>query len=51
MKEKIQAIILATQNDIKEYLESDTPLEFLANDIDYKLFVMKLDIEEVIDAA
>lgn len=51
MKEKIKAIILATQNDINEYLQSEVPLECLASDLDFKLYQMGKEIEEILDKA
>lgn len=48
MKEKIEQLILETQNDIFEYLGSEVPLEYQQNDIDEKLHKMKTEILKVI---
>ena len=48
MKDIIEQIILETQNDIYEYLQSEVPLEYQQHDIDEKLHKMKMDVLKVI---
>ena len=44
-KQKVLKIILATQNDINEYLMNDSvPIENNAKDVDFKLECMKAQI-------
>ena len=49
MKEKIEEIILAYQNDITEYMQSCIGLNNYQFDIDYKLNEMKLEILELLE--
>jgi len=49
MKEKIEEIILAYQNDITEYMQSCISLNNYQFDIDYKLNEMKLEILELLE--
>lgn len=48
MKEKIEEIILAYQNDITEYLQSSIGSENYQFDIDHKLHCMKLEVLELL---
>ena len=49
MKEKIDQIIRAYQNEIDEYLNSDVPIENYQFDINFKLDEMRMVISKVQD--
>lgn len=49
MKEIVDKIILETQDDIWQYLNSDVPLENYQSDIDEKFYEMRNRIYKILE--